>query len=186
VHTLISVDTRLALPPGFSMSDLERGATVLEWQGDRFVWRDPDFSPYPLQLEKPPPAGLDSTILEVVGKKAREAGKVEVPFEFIAPPPDQYWTSDSRAGITVPLGRAGATKRQALQLGKGTSQHVLVAGKTGSGKSTLLHALITNLCLLYSPDEVELYLIDFKKGVEFKTYAAHELPCPSCSASTAS
>src|SRR5262249_17856752 len=27
-----------------------------------------------------------------------------------------------------------------------------------------------------SPDEVELYLIDFKKGVEFKTYAAHELP----------
>jgi hypothetical protein len=53
---------------------------------------------------------------------------------------------------------------------------VLVAGKTGSGKSTLLHALIINLALHYSPDEVELYLIDFKKGVEFKTYAAHELP----------
>src|SRR6185437_11212638 len=35
---------------------------------------------------------------------------------------------------------------------------------------------ITNLSLLYSPDEVELYLIDFKKGVEFKTYAVHDLP----------
>src|SRR5205085_9637550 len=58
----------------------------------------------------------------------------------------------------------------------GTAQHVLVAGKTGSGKSTLMHALITNLSLIYSPDEVELYLIDFKKGVEFKTYAAEELP----------
>ena len=58
-----------------------------------------------------------------------------------------------------------------MKLGKGTSQHVLVAGKTGSGKSTLLHALITNLALHYSPDEVEFYLIDFKKGVEFKTYA---------------
>src|SRR5205807_10415199 len=57
-----------------------------------------------------------------------------------------------------------------------TSQHALIAGKTGSGKSTLLHALITNLSLFYSPDEIELYLIDFKKGVEFKTYAAHELP----------
>ena len=65
---------------------------------------------------------------------------------------------------------------QDLKLGKGTSQHVLIAGKTGSGKSTLLHALITNLALRYSPDEVELYLIDFKKGVEFKTYADHELP----------
>src|SRR5207302_748313 len=75
-----------------------------------------------------------------------------------------------------PLGRAGATKRQHLQLGRGTAQHVLIAGKTGSGKSTLLHALIINLALHYSPDEVEFYLIDFKKGVEFKTYASHELP----------
>src|SRR5205823_863825 len=35
---------------------------------------------------------------------------------------------------------------------------------------------IANLSLFYSPEEVELYLIDFKKGVEFKTYATHELP----------
>src|SRR5439155_1118150 len=42
--------------------------------------------------------------------------------------------------------------------------------------STLLHALISNLALCYSPTEVELYLVDFKKGVEFKTYATHELP----------
>ena len=48
---------------------------------------------------------------------------------------------------------------------------MLISGKTGSGKSTLLHVLITNLALRYSPDEVELYLVDFKKGVEFKAYA---------------
>ena len=30
--------------------------------------------------------------------------------------------------------------------------------------------------LRYSPNEVEFYLIDFKKGVEFKTYATHALP----------
>src|SRR5258706_4828654 len=28
----------------------------------------------------------------------------------------------------------------------------------------------------YPPDEVEFYLIDFNKGVEFKTYATHNLP----------
>ncbi|MDA1230253.1 MAG: FtsK/SpoIIIE domain-containing protein [Planctomycetota bacterium] len=39
-----------------------------------------------------------------------------------------------------------------MRLGRGTSQHVLVAGKTGSGKSTLLHILITNLALYYSLD----------------------------------
>ena len=76
----------------------------------------------------------------------------------------------------MPLGRSGATRLQSLKLGRGTSQHVLIAGKTGSGKSTLLHALITNSALRYSPDEVELYLVDFKQGVEFKTYATHSLP----------
>ena len=74
------------------------------------------------------------------------------------------------------VGRTGATRFQSLKLGKGTSQHVLIAGKTGSGKSTLMHAMITNAALWYSPDEVELYLVDFKKGVEFKTYATHLLP----------
>ena len=95
---------------------------------------------------------------------------------FIAPKPDEYWSFDSSKGVDIPLGRAGATKLQHLKLGKGTSQHVLTAGKTGSGKSTLLHALITNGALRYSPDQLELYLIDFKKGVEFKVYAAMDLP----------
>src|SRR3974390_3848712 len=63
-----------------------------------------------------------------------------------------------------------------FELGQGTSQHVLIAGKTGSGKSTLLHVLISQLAMYYSPSEVELYLIDFKKGVEFKAYAALSLP----------
>ena len=90
---------------------------------------------------------------------------------------DEWWTSDSR-GRHRACRWAGPGRKACryLDLGKGTSQHVLIAGKTGSGKSTLLHALITHLALLYSPDEVELYLIDFKKGVEFKTYASHRLP----------
>jgi len=59
---------------------------------------------------------------------------------------------------------------------EGTRQHALIAGKTGSGKSTLFHVIITNLALWCSPEQVEFYLVDFKKGVEFKGYAAHRLP----------
>ncbi|HKB40008.1 MAG TPA: FtsK/SpoIIIE domain-containing protein, partial [Gemmataceae bacterium] len=176
VFTLVSVDGKLPMPQGFDLADLERASVVLRWQGPRFAWEDPDFGRHPLTLDVPPADEVGLRLLDTVGARAKEASKVEVPFEFIAPPPEQWWAGDSRGGIAVPLGRAGATKRQSLNLGKGTSQHVLVAGKTGSGKSTLLHALITNLALMYSPEEVELYLIDFKKGVEFKTYAAHVLP----------
>lgn len=49
--------------------------------------------------------------------------------------------------------------------------HVLIGGTTGSGKSNLLHSLIVQLCKRYSPDEVSLYLLDFKQGVEFNKYA---------------
>ena len=52
----------------------------------------------------------------------------------------------------------------------------MIAGKTGSGKSTLFHVIITNLALWCSPEQVEFYLVDFKKGVEFKCYATHRLP----------
>jgi len=78
--------------------------------------------------------------------------------------------------LRVPIKRSGATKLQYLAIGKGTRQHTLIAGKTGSGKSTLFHVIITNLALWCSPEQVEFYLIDFKKGVEFKGYAASRLP----------
>jgi hypothetical protein len=176
VYTLVSLDQKQALPQGFLLSDLEQASVNLAWKGGRFVWDDEDFSKFPLEVDAPPDAGFVTQVLQVAGQKAREAGRVEVPFEFITPPPDHWWTADSRFGINVPLGRAGATKRQHLKLGQGTAHHVLIAGKTGSGKSTLLHALITNLSLNYSPQEVELYLVDFKEGVEFKPYATHALP----------
>jgi len=51
-----------------------------------------------------------------------------------------------------------------LKIGKGTRQHALIAGKTGSGKSTLFHVIITNLALWCSPEQVEFYLVDFKKA----------------------
>jgi hypothetical protein len=177
VHTLLSVDTKQPLPQGFNVRDLELpGGVQLVWKNQRFVWQDSDFAELPLRLDLPPGADSCARILRMIGERAKEARRVEVPFEYVVPPQEEWWTADSRLGIDVPLGRVGATKRQHLRLGEGTAQHVLIAGKTGSGKSTLLHALINNLALLYSPIQVELYLVDFKKGVEFKTYATHQLP----------
>jgi hypothetical protein len=141
-----------------------------------FRLADPILGDWPLVLDEPPAAEEFGQIVRRAGQLAKSVRRVEVPFERVMPPANEFWTSSTRTGLDVPIGRAGATKLQYLRLGKGTSQHVLIAGKTGSGKSSLLHALITNAALHYSPDEVEFYLIDFKKGVEFKTYATHRLP----------
>jgi DNA segregation ATPase FtsK/SpoIIIE-like protein len=176
ISVVASVDHRQQLPKGFDLADIANHAINLDWEAGRFRWRDDDFGRHDLTLDPPPDDAFANRILHLVGEGAKAAQRVEVPFEFISPPTDQLWASVSRKGLAVPLGRAGATRRQLLELGRGTSQHVLVAGKTGSGKSTLLHALIVNLGLMYSPDEVELYLVDFKKGVEFKVYTTHDLP----------
>ncbi len=176
VYALILLDTKLQLPSGFQLKDIENHCVNMIWKDNKLNWREPNLGRYPLALDAPPDQARFSQILHKVGAAARDANRVEVPFEFIAPKPDQFWTFNSAKIIDIPLGRAGATKLQHFILGKGTSQHALTSGKTGSGKSTMLHAMITNGALRYDPNQLELYLIDFKKGVEFKVYAAMALP----------
>jgi len=176
VFTLIMRDVRRDLPPTADLPALQRDAVRLEWRNDRFVLAEAELDAVPLELDPAPPAELVIRTMRQIGEAAIDAGRVEVPFSVIAPKPERLWCESSAGILRVPLGRTGATKLQSLILGEGTKQHVLIAGKTGSGKSTLLHALITNTALWYGPDEVEMYLVDFKKGVEFKTYAEHLLP----------
>jgi hypothetical protein len=176
VLTVIAADPSRLIPPGVTLKDLAAHAIRLTWRDGRLVWDDPDFEAFPLFIDPSPPAALAARVFRVIGGASEEARRVEVPFEFVAPAPDRWWTADSRSGVEVALGKVGPNKAQALALGRGMSQHVLIAGRTGSGKSTLLHALIINLALHYGPDELEFYLIDFKKGVEFKMYATYELP----------
>ena len=143
---------------------------------DRWSWPANPLDRFNVTWETPPDPQTLTNLVRTVGEKAKTALRVEVPFSVVAPPAGQIWTQSSARGVEIPLGRAGARHLQALRLGEGTSQHVLLAGRTGSGKSTLLHAIVTNAALRYSPNELELYLIDFKKGVEFKNYATRELP----------
>jgi hypothetical protein len=205
VYTLIMVDRKQKMPANFDLKDLEAGAVHLDWVAGverprapglldeppaglstiddikpvekiGFRWRYPSFEKLPLSLDRPPAAEQFNDVVRAAGRAAKDSMRVEVPFEQVAPPENEYWTGDSGKELVVPIGRAGARRLQPVRLGKGTSQHLLVAGKTGSGKSTFLHGFITNTALMYSPEQVEFYLIDFKKGVEFKTYATHHLP----------
>ena len=174
VHTLIACDTRENLPTGIQISDIRDHSTTLVWRNGHYELLDPVLSDADLCLEQPPGEDRMTDIVKRVGEAALDASRVEVPFKAVSPSEDDRWSRSSADDIRVPLGRAGATKLQELHLGRGTAQHVLLAGKTGSGKSTLLHVLITNLALWYSPREVEFYLVDFKKGVEFKAYAGKD------------
>ena len=51
-----------------------------------------------------------------------------------------------------------------------SSPHCLIAGETGSGKSTLVRSMLTNLILNNDLSNLELHLIDLKRGVEFSIF----------------
>jgi S-DNA-T family DNA segregation ATPase FtsK/SpoIIIE len=176
VYTIVSVDTSQHMPSNFSLADLEKHATTLVLKDGVATWSDPDFGKWPLTVEQPPSDEVFTQIIQRVGKAAKAAKRVEVPFDRVAPKEEDWWTGSTASEVLAPLGPAGAKKLQYMKLGRGTSQHALIAGKTGSGKSTLMHALITSLALNYSPSEIQFYLIDFKKGVEFKLYDHYRLP----------
>jgi hypothetical protein len=179
VYTFIVRDVEKPLPYGFSMADLEAAAasvTVLPSAPRRGLqWDDADFSRWDLALDSPAPAETLSKVIAAVGALAKDAMRVEVPYDKLLSmahiDADSWWHSSTAESIRVPLGPSGARKLQNLVLGEGMSHHVLIVGRPGSGKSNLMHVIIMTLALTYSPSELRLYLIDFKKGVEFKPYA---------------
>lgn len=56
-----------------------------------------------------------------------------------------------------------------LRFNSGDYIHAFILGQSGSGKSVLLNNIITTAILKYSPNDLMLYLLDFK-GVEFNRY----------------
>ncbi|WCJ59332.1 FtsK/SpoIIIE domain-containing protein [Fontisphaera persica] len=176
VYTLIHWDHRYPATADLAPDVLRKNSVCIQRPGDFFTLARLGPVGVRLQLDPPPPAELATAFLHQVGELSRGANRVEVPFEQVAPAPEEVWALDTAEELRVPIGRSGATKLQFLAIGRGTKQHALVAGKTGSGKSTLFHVIITNLARWASPEQVEFYLVDFKKGVEFKCYAQHRLP----------
>ncbi|MGA4578518.1 FtsK/SpoIIIE domain-containing protein [Limisphaera sp. VF-2] len=180
VYCFVVMDTDKPLPHGFNLVDLERAVETIAREKDRFVWCDEDFCDCRLELDTPPPKELLDRILQGVGERAREAMRVEVPYskllQLAGLTQDRWWQGCADQEVRVPLGPAGAGKLQYLRLGKDMEHQVLVVGRPGSGKSNLMHVLINTLAAVYPPDEVEVYLVDFKQGVEFKPYADVPLP----------
>jgi DNA segregation ATPase FtsK/SpoIIIE, S-DNA-T family len=176
VYTLIQWDQRQAPPQEFVPDELRKNSVCLTPTEKGFrlsAWHAPGTR---LLLDSPPPPETATHFLHQMGESGKDSTRVEVPFEQVAPPEADFWQEDTTDELRVPIGRSGATKFQYLAIGKATRQHGLIAGKTGSGKSTLFHVIITNLALWCSPEQVEFYLVDFKKGVEFKCYATRRLP----------
>ncbi|MGT0059891.1 FtsK/SpoIIIE domain-containing protein [Helicobacter pylori] len=82
----------------------------------------------------------------------------------------EFWTKSSQSEVSVPVGWEINHKEVCFEIGE-AQNHTLICGRSGSGKSNFLHVLIQNLAFYYVPNEVQLFLLDYKEGVEFNAYA---------------
>ncbi|WRA07490.1 DNA translocase FtsK [Helicobacter pylori] len=81
----------------------------------------------------------------------------------------EFWTESSQFKVSVPVGWDINHKEVCFEIGN-EQNHTLICGRSGSGKSNFLHVLIQNLAFYYVPNEVQLFLLDYKEGVEFNAY----------------
>ncbi|GAA9294242.1 hypothetical protein HpHA236_06030 [Helicobacter pylori] len=85
-----------------------------------------------------------------------------------------FWIKSSQSKVSVPVGWDINHKEVCFEIGE-AQNHTLICGRSGSGKSNFLHVLIQNLAFYYAPNEVQLFLLDYKEGVEFNAYAKERI-----------
>ncbi len=82
---------------------------------------------------------------------------------------EKFWTESSQYEVVVPVEWDINHKEVCFKIGK-EQNHTLICDHSGSGKSNFLHVLIQNLAFYYAPNEVQLFLLDYKERVEFNAY----------------
>lgn len=90
--------------------------------------------------------------------------------------PIEQWEADKKVyesfnkELVIPIGRSN-NEPVNFVLDDAGRAHSFIMGASGSGKSVFLEDLIVSATMRYSPESLQLYLIDFKDGATFKPYA---------------
>ena len=85
-------------------------------------------------------------------------------------------------GLNIPIGIDELGNAAMLKMGieANSSAHAIVTGTTGSGKTVFLRNVIESLCTHYSPNELEIWVVDYKRS-EFSSLSNAEMRFPHIS-----
>ncbi len=175
LYILATLDPGQEMPRGFDLTALTALSTnlALDSRGD-LTWDDPDFGRSAIEPDQMPAASRANPWLDAVGAAASSAAR-DLSFGRIAVAGARRWSGVTADGLDVQIGVDGKGEPQRFVMGIRGVHHGLVGGDVRMGKTNLLHVLISQLALCYPPEELELYLLDFKE-VEFDAYLTERLP----------
>jgi S-DNA-T family DNA segregation ATPase FtsK/SpoIIIE len=118
----------------------------------------------PVTLDPEPGADLIEELCRRLAAQAESDSSLE--FDDLVPA--ELWAESSVDGLRTVIGRIG--RGDAVLSLDDATPHWLVGGRTGSGKTVFLLDMLYGLTARYSPDELALYLLDFKEGVSFTEF----------------
>lgn len=125
--------------------------------------------------EKFPDSTSLINMLRIISNESKNKSNELVTFDELLNV-NNLFNSKAINGLKIPIGCEAIGSAEININIDDRTPHYLIGGSTGSGKSNLLHNLIMSACWNYSPEELKLYLLDFKEGVEFNKYANPILP----------
>lgn len=146
-------------------------------EGDKITFESVMYNNKRISFDIPAALGHDELgkVIPILKAGIKNAERIVIPFEKIIPPKEEWFKGDCSSELSIPIGVHGANNIQNLTFGVGGSHHALVAGQTGAGKSSLLHTIIMSSLIKYPANQLQVFLVDFKRGVEFKIYANYSL-----------
>jgi hypothetical protein len=121
----------------------------------------------PVYLDEDPPAHLVDEVCRELAAHSAAASLLSLA-DLLPEPGEQLWTGDAAEGLGTIVGHDGDT---AVQLRfNDLTPHWMVGGRSGAGKTAFLINVLYGLGARYGPDELALYLLDFKEGVSFAEF----------------
>lgn len=86
---------------------------------------------------------------------------------------ENTFADDRENFLSIPIGYSGRNPVY-FELGeKATVFNALISGMTRMGKSNLLNNIITQIAEKYTANQIQLFLLDYKQGTEFKIFKTH-------------
>ena len=144
---------------------------IINFNNGQLMIQDPQYKdrmPYlPIDIQ------VSNNYLNEVNKAYMYVKPIDNRFPTFFPQDKMPVQRQTVKGLDLPFAIDSKGQLIELSIGYDSSAYGFICGGVGSGKTVLLHTLITSSILHYSPEELQLWLVDYKKVFDFYT-----LHCP--------
>lgn len=179
IYIFYSIDRSAPVPHGLDISVYKNISTFIypisdvEYAVANSVFDKPFNDTFTIVPDIRFPDNLES-IIAAINRKAENAKQTTISLDSYLENlirEQTFWTQSTRLGIKVPVGKKSMDEIEYFEFKPEVAEYfAMVGGNPGSGKTVLLHNIICNSSIIYSPEELQFYLMDCKDGVGFQMY----------------